>query len=337
MLLMHGFRGLSSSALARLGEPALLSSFILVAGGFSLAILRQPSAFGAKSSGRLDAYYETLSALDATEWLGIGLLVVVVAWILQPVIGGAVNVWLLPTNETRLLRLFGRMHKKVRGATKAWEESCSTNVVARFKRRISPSIRGSYPDEEEDLRVTLLGNRLAVAQERAAADYDFDVSVLGGSLLAILEEEGKDPTLATRQLITSRMAAATSIGLLTLVSVLVLWSAPATWAYGVPAGLGVVWLLTRFAVSGLIARYEQTLRSVIELHRFRLLEALHLPLPERADEEAARFRDAVRLITRADLEKVEAFVSETARQPVAAKLFEAERFAPRYADPKARV
>lgn len=154
--------------------------------------------------------------------------------------------------------------------------------VSRFGSR---SIR--YFPLRAPLLPTRLGNVLLAAEIHAGDSYGIDALViwprlyplLSDRLILILDEQ--------RSRLDSAASFAISFALAALVSVLLLWT-HYLWLL-LPVGLAMLsWLGYRGAIAAALA-YGETIRTAVDLHRFDLLRALHLPLPADEQEEKQLF------------------------------------------------
>jgi hypothetical protein len=141
----------------------------------------------------------------------------------------------------------------------------------------------SFPEKETDLLPTQLGNVLRAAETRAGSRYGLDAIVAWPRLYTMLPEavrgvvdDRRDQLdMAARFCVTFAAACITSLGLLLLHPV---------WLVVPLICLLLAWLAYRAAIAAALA-YGESVRAAFDLHRFDLIEALHLPLPaDRASE-----------------------------------------------------
>lgn len=171
--------------------------------------------------------------------------------------------------------------RRLEAATRTTRE-----VTEAERRRMSNAawqLRRSYPSEPR-LLPTTLGNVLRAAEDRAGGRYGLDAVVVWPRLYPLLPE-GVTSVLADQrnQLdLTARFCVVFLAGaVLSLVALL-----GDGWWLTVPcAALLLAWLAYRSSVAA-AAAYGETIQSAFDLHRFDLLEALHLSLP--ADRESER-------------------------------------------------
>jgi hypothetical protein len=135
----------------------------------------------------------------------------------------------------------------------------------------------------EHLMPTRLGNALRAAEVRAGEPYGLDAVVAWPRLYPLLPDpvravvDGQRDALDVNARFCSIFAAAAVISAALLVT--------HGWWLLVPVGcLVLAWLAYRAAVASAVA-YGESIRTAVDLHRFTLLGALHLPLPATPEEE----------------------------------------------------
>jgi hypothetical protein len=135
----------------------------------------------------------------------------------------------------------------------------------------------TLPRRPERLLPTRLGNVLRAGEERAGAPYGLDAVAVWPRLYPLLPETTRalvddlrdQLDLGARLCVTFLAAAAISLALL----------AQHGWWLAVPAAcLLLAWLAYRGTLASGLA-YGDGMRTALDLHRFALLQALHLPLP----------------------------------------------------------
>jgi hypothetical protein len=145
-------------------------------------------------------------------------------------------------------------------------------------------LRRLYPDDQGHVMPTSLGNALKAAEDRAGERYGLDCVVIWPRLQPLLSEALAAALDDARNQLDLAVRFAATFGLIA-VGALVLLAPYGWWAMAVLAALALAWLSYRGSMNAAIA-YGELLESAIDLHRFDLLRALHLPLP--ADPEAER-------------------------------------------------
>jgi hypothetical protein len=145
-------------------------------------------------------------------------------------------------------------------------------------------LRRLYPDDPDHVMPTLLGNVLKAGEDRAGGRYGLDCVVIWPRLYPLLSEPLTAALDDARNQLDLAVRFAATFGLIAT-GALVLLAPHGWWAAVVLAALALAWLSYRGSVNAAIA-YGELLESAIDLHRFDLLQALHLPLP--ADPGAER-------------------------------------------------
>ncbi|MEU9374261.1 hypothetical protein AB0D94_10875 [Streptomyces sp. NPDC048255] len=144
-------------------------------------------------------------------------------------------------------------------------------------------LRSRYPLPDHLLRPTALGNVLAALRDTAGRDHGWDAAVawprlypvLGDRSRAVVDDCRDSLDGAARLCVTGAVTALVSAGLLLSSGWWLLLAL-------VPAAVAV--LAYHGAVQAALG-YGDAVRAAIDLHRFDLLEALHLPLPDSLEEE----------------------------------------------------
>ena len=149
-------------------------------------------------------------------------------------------------------------------------------------------LRRLYPDNDDHVMPTLLGNVLKAGEDRAGGRYGLDCVVVWPRLYPLLSQPLTAALDDARNQLDLAVRFAATFGLIAA-GALVLLAPHGWWAAVVLAALLLAWLSYRASVNAAIA-YGELLESAIDLHRFDLLRALHLPLP--ADPEAEQTLNA---------------------------------------------
>ncbi len=176
-----------------------------------------------------------------------------------------------------------------------WQTPHQRRRVARQRRRrvhavpAAAAALAAYPDEAGLLQPTRLGNALRAAELRAVQRYGLDTIEFWPRLLPYLSPRlGEVITDLRNQLDTSlrfcpvlALATVISVGLLAVHGVWLL----------IPAITALSsWVAYRAAVRAAIA-YGRQLEIAFDLHRFDMLRALNLPLPDEPVEERRRNKE----------------------------------------------
>jgi hypothetical protein len=163
--------------------------------------------------------------------------------------------------------------------------------LAELRRRARTAVwqRSRRFPAPERLLATALGNALRAAEDDAGQRYNLATVLVWPGLYAVLGDRTRAIVDDLRlQLDVAARLCAMSLLAAVLAAVLLVSFWP--WGLLVPAGaVGVAWLAYRAAVNAAIA-YGEGLRLAVDLHRFDLLAALHLPLPADFDAELAANR-----------------------------------------------
>jgi hypothetical protein len=141
-----------------------------------------------------------------------------------------------------------------------------------------------YPPREH-LMPTRLGNALRAAEIRAGEPYGLDTVVAWPRLYPLLPDPVRAVVDGNRDAldVNARFCAVFAAAAIIAAGML----APHGWWLLVPIGcLVLAWLAYRSALAAALA-YGESIRTAVDLHRFTLLEALHLPLPATPEEERA--------------------------------------------------
>ena len=141
-----------------------------------------------------------------------------------------------------------------------------------------------YPPREH-LMPTRLGNALRAAEIRAGEPYGLDTVVAWPRLYPLLPDPVRAVVDGHRDAldVNARFCAVFTAAAIIAAALL----ATHGWWLLVPIGcLVLAWLAYRSALAAAI-NYGESIRTAVDLHRFTLLEALHLPLPATLDEERA--------------------------------------------------
>ena len=137
----------------------------------------------------------------------------------------------------------------------------------------------------EHVMPTRLGNALRAAEVRAGEPYGLDAVVAWPRLYPLLSDPVRAVVDGQRDAldVNARFCTVFAAGAVIAAALL----ATHGWWLLVPvACLVLAWLAYRAAVAAAIA-YGESIRTAVDLHRFTLLAAFHLPLPATPEEERA--------------------------------------------------
>jgi hypothetical protein len=144
-------------------------------------------------------------------------------------------------------------------------------------------LRRRFPLPDHLIRATALGNALRAMEDMAGREYGLDAVVawprlyplLGVQMKTVVDDRRDGLDLAVRLAVTGVVTA--------VLSLILLWRAGPWRALAlVPLTLAIV--AYRGAVLSAIA-YGEAVRASIDIHRFGIFEALHLPQPANPEEE----------------------------------------------------
>jgi hypothetical protein len=142
---------------------------------------------------------------------------------------------------------------------------------------------------EPYLRPTRLGNALAAAEHNAGRSFGWDAALTWPRLYPVLDAPTRTIVDDHRNALDAAIQLTGAASVTTLVSgALLVTSGP--WLLLVVVPLVVAMSSYRAAVEAAF-RYGQALDTAIELHRFVLLDRLHLPLPATRNEERIQAND----------------------------------------------
>jgi hypothetical protein len=274
---------------ARFALVGLLPSAVL-----ALLVLALVAGGAPAAAPDLDRVLDEARALDA--WAGglLFLALVVVTLVAQPLQLGLVRLlegyWpaaARPLAQPAIRRQRARCDALARVAGPRAQAPDATELAAMAE--AEARLRRCFGSDPEQLLPTRLGNALRAAESRAGEPYGLDAVVawprlyplLGEAVRALVDDQRDALDLAARFCVVFAAGAAISLGLLVTHGAWLL----------VPAGCALLaWLSYRGAVAAAFA-YGEGIRAAIDLHRFDLLGALHLPLPRTLEEERALNRD----------------------------------------------
>lgn len=277
--------GASRDIGARFSLVGLMPTLLL--GLFVLSLLLSGAPADAPSIDRIG---ERTGDFDAWETALIFLALLGAALVLQPFQTPLVRLlegywgtrgpggWLAEKGVERQLKQLGKLDRLAKSPLSGPEDPRATAAVAAAAER-----ERLFPADETALLPTRLGNVMRSGETRAGAAYGLEAvvvwprlyPVLGEAVRAVVDDRRDQLDLSARFCAVFVTGAIVSFGLLVPHGV---WLA-------VPAGcLVLAWLAYRGTVTAALA-YGEALRMAFDLHRFDLLNALHLPLPQTRSEE----------------------------------------------------
>jgi hypothetical protein len=145
--------------------------------------------------------------------------------------------------------------------------------------------RTRYPVEPHRLRPTALGNALTAAETRAGRAYGLDAPVVWLRLEPLLGDRIRTAVADRRDAMDAATRMSVTVALCVPPTVWLLWRSG--WWLALAALLAAVSRLGYVAAVHAAVAYGQYVEAAFDLHRFDLLTALHLPLPEDRTQELA--------------------------------------------------
>ncbi|MER5198501.1 hypothetical protein ACWD3J_35410 [Streptomyces sp. NPDC002755] len=144
-------------------------------------------------------------------------------------------------------------------------------------------LRRRYPLPDHLVRPTALGNVLAALRDTAGRDHGWDSAVAWPRLYPVLADRARAVVDDGRDSLDAAARLCVTTAVTALVSAVLLLRS-GWWVLLALAPAAVALLAYHGAVQAALT-YGDAVRSAFELHRFDLLRALHLPLPETLQEE----------------------------------------------------
>jgi hypothetical protein len=232
--------------------------------------------------------------LGAREAVYLGSTVVVLALLLQPLqlmfVRFAEGYW-GGSGLARLLAWPGvAWHRRRRRQLEAASQSRrmpSTALLARMA-DAAWQLRRLYPREDR-LLPTALGNVLRAAEEKSETAYGLDAPVIWPRLYPLLPAALRD-SLADQRNQLDLAIRFWSVFLLAGGISTIMLLAYGWWLLVSGAVFVVSWISYRAAIAAALA-YGEGIQAAIDLHRFDLLKALHLPLPRDRETERRSNRE----------------------------------------------
>jgi hypothetical protein len=297
--------GLGSESSKALGPRAILVN-VLPAGLLTLLTVLLIGS-GAPKDPSLDQLQTTLEGLqDGASLALLVIVVLVVTLILQPLQIGVVQLlegyWAAtPDRRARsaLARRAVALGVELQRRRLAWLRACQDTVdelhpleLARLQEEVE-----SYPDLPL-LMPTRLGNVLKAGEQRAGGRYGLDADVSFPHLYPLLRQPHKAAWDDLSNQLDSAAHLVLTFVLATLVSAILLlphgWDG---WWLALPVLFaGLAWLSYRSTIAA--ARYQtRLLAAAFDLHRFDLLSAMRMRLPNDPHEEFEVNQQLIALLT----------------------------------------
>jgi hypothetical protein len=186
--------------------------------------------------------------------------------------------WMAPLKD----RLVNRHRAKWKRLDKDWQEfSDKRNAGQLTAKELDQFVAIDYqlrqmPAQPEHLMPTTLGNLLRAAESHPSDKYGLDAIICWSRLWLVLPETVK------KELQDARADLNTAARVWLWGVLFLFWTIWAWWA--VPIALLVALFAHRWML-GAAATYGDLLESAFDLHRMKLYQALHFPLPDNPAEE----------------------------------------------------
>ncbi len=277
---------LGSDAGSRLRLTGLLPGAVL-----ALVLAGVLAAGAPDDAPSWDRARDAAAGLDGWQGVLLGLLVLVAALLLQPLqlslVRGLEGYWDgIP--GLRRLAAEGRRRQRRRIAqlteAAAPRPSPTTGERAAMVRAVLAR-RQRFPQHDEDLLPTTLGNALRAAETRGGEPYGLEAVTAWPRLYPLLPDSTRGIVDDQRDALDMAARFSAVFAVLTLTTAGLLVQHP-PWLLLPLAFAGLAWLSYRGAVAAALA-YGTGIRVAIDLHRFELLRALHVPLPATRSAEIA--------------------------------------------------
>lgn len=150
-------------------------------------------------------------------------------------------------------------------------------------------LRQRYPLDDHLVRPTALGNALAAMDDSAGRGYGVDSVVAWPRLYLVLGDRAKAVVDDRRDAMDAAARMAASAAVATVGAAALLWNAGLPWWLLVAAPASIAVAAYGGAVQAAIA-YGQAVHVAFDVHRFDLLKALRIDLPDSPDAEVAIYR-----------------------------------------------
>jgi hypothetical protein len=253
---------------------------------YVVALIVSMMAGGSPDLTALAKFAHGLTAADALVLVGS---IVVLAFLLQPLQLALVRLLEGYWGSSCLARVADRIavawhrwrRQKLEAASQSThkpstDEAVEMAAAARRLRRFYPA-----PDR---LLPTMLGNVLRAAEDKADVRYGLDTVVIWPRLYYVLSEALQN-SLADQRNQLDIAARLCVVFVLAVIASAALLYRHGWWNLAESIAVVLAWMSYRSAIAAALA-YGESIQAAIDLHRFDLLKALHLPPPP--DREAER-------------------------------------------------
>jgi hypothetical protein len=247
--------------------------------------------------------WSTAAGLSVAEVLLIALAVTLLAVLLQPLQLRLVRLlegdWPAWANAVGRLGVRRQEQARARLVLQAAvpDEDAGDDAVQQAG-QAGTRLAARYPPSSRSVRPTALGNALAAMEERAGSEYGWDAVVAWPRLYPVLGEQTRAVVDDRRNILdaAARLSATATVTVLVTAGLL---ARSGWWVLLTAVPLLVAALAYAGAVQAAIA-YGEAVSVAFDLHRFDLLDRLHLPLPSNqvaerqlADELCAMWRQGL--------------------------------------------
>ena len=216
----------------------------------------------------------------------------------------------------------GRVAPRWRALKQERAEAVRQNDLARYARR-QDQLHYEYPDHAWLLLPTRLGNALRAAEGYAGRVYGMDAPFWWPRLWPLLPEKSQTAVDDGLTTMASLLNFATLMIYVAIDVALYLngcliphrvW-----WAVGALALGGLLVVVAYRGAAAQARGYSQQIRIAVDLHRFKLLKALHVPLPATPQEERALWARLAAWLYNSDLGAVRDLGYDLEKQEEGAK------------------
>jgi len=164
-----------------------------------------------------------------------------------------------------------------------------------LRKEAAQKIRDTYPEELERCMPTRLGNVLRRSEDRAGKQYEINTIVVAPHL-SLVADPAHYKYVRDRQKVMDLSISLCAIAALGCVLTALLLVDDGPWALVAFAPLAVAYVAYLGAVAS-ARSYCVAIETVNDLSRFRLYEALHLPLPDTLADERTLAASMIAMLT----------------------------------------
>ncbi|MFD6394280.1 hypothetical protein [Nocardia sp. NPDC060259] len=277
--------GLGQNLGRRLTVVGLLPTLVVV-----LGVAVQLAAGAPSRPPSHQQLVKTFDGLSATQWTLITVAVLVAVLVLQPLQVALVRTlegYPLLRGPLKLIGLPMRAYWTFRWNRLSARQQTNDPATADHSRLLAAAAAMSGLPSRERLLPTRLGNTLRAAEERMADRYGLDIVAAWPLLHSLLPERAAATTDEARDQLDSACRFCVAFACLGAVSAFLLsgW-----WLVTVTLATVILTVLAYRAAVASAGTYGELVNAVVALHRFDLLKALHVQLPDNAESEQKVFQ-----------------------------------------------